>query len=245
MATRISRAKQVEPSQLDRDAQEFGIGVRCGGWRLGLLVARNVAPAKAGRPSAINHSLENDKVSMNSFAETAGVAVSQVKYYYDAWELAAQAGLVPKASQIVFGDEEVDVDIDSIEVDDNPRTEWSHFYGLARKPPEKPKAQEKEQDSKPEPKAKDKIDSDFGLTADEDDEADTLTESQRAEADSAISRNTLIEVLESVQAIKSRLTRVDSAGSHTELVAQIRSAATELMEMAAAMEATAPQLRAV
>lgn len=242
MATRISRAKQVEVSQLDRDAKEFGIGVRCGGWRLGLLVARNVAPAKAGRPSAVNHSQENDKVSMNAFAETAGVAVSQVKYYYDAWELAAQAGLVPKASQIIFGDEEVDVDIDSIEVEDNPRTQWSHFYGLARKPAEKSKGKE---DSKPEPKAeaKDKVDSDFGIQPEE--QEIELTEAQRAEADSAISRNTLIEVLESVQAIKSRLTRVDSASTHTELVAQIRSAALELMEMAAAMEAAQPQLRAV
>ena len=44
-------ARKSEPSQLERDAAEFGIGVRCGGWRLGLLVARNVEPGTAGRPT--------------------------------------------------------------------------------------------------------------------------------------------------------------------------------------------------
>lgn len=245
MATRRANNRSAEPSQLDRDAKEFGIGVRCGGWRLGLLVARNVAPGKAGRPKAgDNHSLENDKVSMNAFAEQAGVSPSHVKYYFDAWELAAQAGLVPKSDQIIFGDEEVDVDIDSIEVDDNPRTQWSHFYGLAKNPPPRAEKPEKKEDSKAKPKDDSRVNKDFGIEP-EDDEEDSMTESQRAEADSAISRNTLIEVLESVQAVKSRVERISSATAHAEILSQIRSAAQELMDLAASLEQAAPILRAV
>lgn len=230
-------ARQV--NQINADAKEFGVGVRCGGWRLGLLVARNVAPGKAGRPAKAdeNHSPENNKVSMNRFAELAGVSVSQVKYHYDAWELAAAAGLVPAADKINVGDEDVDVEADSIEVDENPRTHWTHFYQQAKNPPEKPKKPEKKEDSKP--KVDDaELDKDFGISDDSDDEPESMTEEERAEADSSILRNELLEVLESVRAVKGRMIRIGSVPSDPDgLLNQIASEAMDLVTMAHAMTA--------
>lgn len=49
MSTNEAAAESSE-STVDSDAREFGQHFRQGGWRLGLLVARNVKPGKAGRP---------------------------------------------------------------------------------------------------------------------------------------------------------------------------------------------------
>ena len=219
-----------KPSQIESDAQEFGIGVRCGGWRLGLLVARSVEPGKAGRPSN-NRSLENDssKTSMNRFAELAGVSVSHVKYYYDAWQLAAQASLVPSAETIQPGDEDVDVEADSIEVEDNPKTHWSHFYQLAKNPPEK--ISKKKKQPKEEAVEEDSVDdleeatSPPKLTS-----VPEPTEEEVAE----FQRNSYIEVLESLSALKERLVREgDASESNYEILSQIASAAKELGEAVA------------
>lgn len=240
MAT--TRRKQGAPqvSQIDRDATEFGVGVRCGGWRLGLLVARNVAKGTAGRPKAEgNHSLENDsptKVSMNQFAELAGVSVSHVKYYYDAWELAAKASLVPSADSIQPGDDDIDVEADSIEVDDNPRTHWSHFYQQAKNPAPKAEKPEKQEDSKP--KQDKEVDEDFGLSDDSDETELSMTEDERTEADSSILRNELLEVLETLRSVESRLTRVGTVSNDKDgLLGQIASAAMDIGTMSMAMTA--------
>lgn len=218
--------KAKEQSQIERDAAEFGVGVRCGGWRLGLLVARSCAPGKAGRPS--NRSLENDsdaKLSFNQFAEIAGVSVSHVKYYYDAWELAAHANLVPAADKIEPGDEDIDIEADSIEVEDNPRTHWSHFYQLAKNPPAKKEQKEKKQ--KP---VDDSIDDDFGISE------PVMTEDEAAEADSSIMRNELLEVLESVRSLGERLVRIGAVPDDKDgLLNQISSAAMDLSTAAMGM----------
>lgn len=218
-------ARKREPSQLERDATEFGVAVRCGGWRLGLLVARNVEPGQAGRPTEESAtSSQLTKVSMNRFAEMAGVSRKQVQDHYKAWELAAQAGLVPKADQIVFGDDEVAVDIDSIEVEDNPRTEWSHFYGLAKNPPKEKPKEKKEEKPKPE-----EVDEDFGISAET-----PMTEDEKAEADSSIIRNELLEILESTRGILSRLQRLGPV-ENTELLNEISSVSMDLSTTAIAL----------
>ncbi|MCX5045500.1 hypothetical protein OG921_20240 [Aldersonia sp. NBC_00410] len=58
---------------MDDDAREFGQHFKQGGWRLGLLVARNVEHGGAGGRPAENRSLENGsgKVSMSQFADLA------------------------------------------------------------------------------------------------------------------------------------------------------------------------------
>lgn len=227
-------AARRQLSQTEKDAAEFGVGVRCGGWRLGLLVARNVAPAKAGRPKADeNHSQENEKISMNRFAELAGVSPSQVKYHWDAWEFASQAGLVPSADLIHLGDEDVCIDVDAIEDEENSKTHWSFFYRMAKNPPEKSsgkkdseaKTESKEKSSKPEPKVSDKeIDEDFGVE---------VTKDEVAEADSVIQRNSLLEILETIQSAASRMARIDGTvtGENVGLLSQISSAAMDLSTM--------------
>ena len=228
-------ARSPETKIIERDAKEFGVSVRCGGWRLGLLVARNVEHGGSGGRPPANRSPENGlgegKVSMSRFAELAGVSKSHVSYYFNAWELASKAGLVPNAATLSVGDDEVDVEAESIEVEDNPRTHWSHFYQLAKNPPEKkPEKPKKKEDSE-------QVDQDFGLTdSDDDDSDDSLTEEQQAEADSSILRNELLEVLESLRSVESRLTRIGSVPNDPDgLLGQIASAALDLNTMSNAM----------
>lgn len=223
-------------SQTEIDAGEFGVAVRCGGWRLGLLVARNVAPAKPGRPRADNHSPENEKVSMSKFAELAGCSPSQVKYHYDAWEFAAQAGLVPSCDKIELGDDEVCIDVDAIEDEENERTHWAFFYKMAKNPPEKPSAtkEKKEKPKVSEETTETQIDEDFGVS-----DKTSVTKEQVAEVDSTIARNTLLEILESIQSVSSRLARVDGTMSdeNASLLGQISSAAMDLSTMAISLSA--------
>ena len=148
---------------LDNDAREFGQHFRQGGWRLGLLVARNVKPGKAGRPpnrprvdnfepqevsedselpedievlednEAAESSENQDKVSISAFAAKAGVSKQYVANYYNAWELAADDGLCPHAEQLSPGEE----DRDDIEQDDEHTRElWSVYLQKAKEPNE-------------------------------------------------------------------------------------------------------------
>lgn len=103
------------------DAQEFGQHVRQGGWRLGLLVARNVEIGEAGRPSMENrNNRSNSKVSGNEFARLSGVSRPKVLRYLAAWNLAAEQGVVPPASDLTPGTN-VDLDVDTLPA-------WSQFY---------------------------------------------------------------------------------------------------------------------
>ncbi|MFE0676931.1 hypothetical protein [Streptomyces sp. NPDC058867] len=71
-----------------RDAREFGVYARTGGWAFGLMVARSVRP---GGQSAE----ETPKVSAKEFAELAGCSPDRVMRYYKAWDRAADDGIVP------------------------------------------------------------------------------------------------------------------------------------------------------
>ena len=126
----------------DQDAREFGQHVRHGGWRLGLLVARNCRPGQAGRPSLkncphvdnyedeTNESTSSDnRVGFREFAKIAGVGHAQVAYYYKAWQLAAQDGKVPPADEL---DSESEPLQDQLTDDDNTRDLWSKYLHMAR-----------------------------------------------------------------------------------------------------------------
>ena len=100
------------------DAREFGQHVRQGGWRLGLLVARNVEKKNsAHRPVSIE---TGAKVSARWFAETSGVSAAKVLRYLEAWNLAAEQGHVPAADTLSPGTN-VDLDVDTLPA-------WSQFY---------------------------------------------------------------------------------------------------------------------
>ena len=81
-----------------RDAREFGVYARTGGWAFGLMVARSVRP---GGQSA----QETPKVSAKQFADLAGCSPERVMRYYKAWDRAADDGLVPHFEVLAPGQE--------------------------------------------------------------------------------------------------------------------------------------------
>ncbi|MFF4836152.1 hypothetical protein [Streptomyces sp. NPDC001315] len=81
-----------------RDAREFGVYARTGGWAFGLMVARSVRP---GGQSADG----TPKVSAKEFAELAGCSAERVMRYYKAWDRAADDGVVPHFEALAPGQE--------------------------------------------------------------------------------------------------------------------------------------------
>ncbi|WP_327715154.1 hypothetical protein OG381_06525 [Streptomyces sp. NBC_00490] len=81
-----------------RDAREFGVYARTGGWTFGLMVARSVRPGGQGAD-------ETPKVSAKEFAELAGCSADRVMRYYKAWDRAADDGLVPHFEALAPGQE--------------------------------------------------------------------------------------------------------------------------------------------
>ncbi|KKD06759.1 hypothetical protein [Streptomyces sp. WM6386] len=81
-----------------RDAREFGVYARTGGWAFGLMVARSVRPGGQGAD-------ETPKVSAKEFAELAGCSADRVMRYYKAWDRAADDGLVPHFEALAPGQE--------------------------------------------------------------------------------------------------------------------------------------------
>ncbi|MGX1273995.1 hypothetical protein [Streptomyces phaeoluteigriseus] len=81
-----------------RDAREFGVYARTGGWAFGLMVARSVRPGGQGAQ-------ETAKVSAKEFAELAGCSAERVMRHYKAWDRAADDGLVPHFEELAPGQE--------------------------------------------------------------------------------------------------------------------------------------------
>ncbi|MEU6324673.1 hypothetical protein [Streptomyces sp. NPDC047009] len=81
-----------------RDAREFGVYARTGGWAFALKVARSVRPG--GQPAG-----QSPKISAKRFAELAGCSAERVMRYYKAWDKAADDGLVPHFEILVPGQE--------------------------------------------------------------------------------------------------------------------------------------------
>jgi hypothetical protein len=109
---------------LEDDAAVFG-GNFEGGWQLGLLVARNVHKrTQAGRPSKSEQ--VRNKVSCAKFAEKAEVSERTVQLFYDAWQLAAEAGHCTSADELLPGEE--DPKLAGID----PEL-WRKYYRLSRR----------------------------------------------------------------------------------------------------------------
>ena len=125
MSNGINNAQQDSTGhgRTQSDAQEFGQHVRQGGWRLGLLVARNV---EIGNGSGERTDIEprnnrtEVKVSGNEFARLSGVSRPKVLRYLEAWGRAAEQGIVPAADTLTPGTE-IELDVDTL-------PSWSQFY---------------------------------------------------------------------------------------------------------------------
>jgi hypothetical protein len=107
---------------VEQDAREFGLHVKQGGWRLGLLVARNVERGNGGRGN--RRGRDSLKVSGRDFARMSGTTADRVLRYLDAWERAADAGHVPHAAALTPGDEP------ELDVDELPP--WGDYYEAVR-----------------------------------------------------------------------------------------------------------------
>ena len=123
MSNGTNNAQQDSTGQgwTQADAQEFGQHVRQGGWRLGLLVARNVEKGQGnGRPVKNSETVTIVKVSANRFSSMSNVSTPKVLRYLAAWNLAAEQGVVPPASDLTPGSD-IDLDVDTLPA-------WSQFY---------------------------------------------------------------------------------------------------------------------
>jgi hypothetical protein len=106
---------------IQQDATEFGNHARAGGWRMGLLVARNVEKGSGeGRYGANRNDRYGNKISAQAFAKIADTSAPRVLRYLDAWESAAEAGHVPAAETLSPGDE--------VELDAETLPAWDEFY---------------------------------------------------------------------------------------------------------------------
>lgn len=205
-------------SQIDCDAIEFGSHFKQGGWRLGLLVARNCEP-KQGKRTDLATSGEV-KVSCEEFATKAGVSSSTVKYYYAAWELAAESGYCLSAKELSPGQD----DLEDFDEDDNERREiWSKFYQKAREPKQsKPKAQEPKKsksETKEESKTEEKNESD----------SDTVTLNEE-ELDAQFRHERIINAREALEVHQTKLSEL-SVVTAAEDVAAVQ----EIMKIAEAI----------
>ncbi|MCV7100729.1 hypothetical protein [Mycobacterium palustre] len=115
---------------IQEDARDFGQHFKQGGWRLGLLVARNVYVSGTERGRSDLQASRVGKVTANQFAETAGVSARSVQLYYRAWELAADKDECLHATELSPGSEDGNINFD--EDDDAMRAKWSAYYKAAR-----------------------------------------------------------------------------------------------------------------
>lgn len=127
-----------------RNAEEFGVHIKAGGWRLGFLVAQSVAEIGHGgdrRSTAARHL--NGKVSATEFTKAAKLNKSgdpkRVLRFLEAWNRAAEDGIVAPADTLTPG-EELDLDVDKL----GP---WEDYYppmrAIERIPEDRRKAIEK------------------------------------------------------------------------------------------------------
>ncbi|MFJ6103460.1 hypothetical protein ACIQHY_20925 [Streptomyces sp. NPDC092359] len=96
-----------------RDAHDFGVYARTGGWAFALKVARSVRPG--GQPA---EGTARTKISAKAFAELAGCSPERVMRHYRAWDMAADDGLVPQFEVLVPGE---DIELPDADV-------WLSYY---------------------------------------------------------------------------------------------------------------------
>ncbi|MFJ3614107.1 hypothetical protein [Streptomyces hydrogenans] len=109
--------EEADPADHDpvvvRDARDFGVYARTGGWTFALKVARSVRPGGQAAEGAAAR-----KVSARAFAALAGCSAERVMRYYKAWDMAADDGLVPQFEVLEPG---ADIELPDADV-------WLSYY---------------------------------------------------------------------------------------------------------------------
>ncbi|MGW8353206.1 hypothetical protein [Streptomyces wedmorensis] len=108
------RADEEHDPVVVRDAHDFGVYARTGGWAFALKVARSVRPGG----QAAEEGAARTKVSAKAFARLAGCSPERVMRYYKAWDMAADDGLVPQFEVLVPG---ADIELPDADV-------WLSYY---------------------------------------------------------------------------------------------------------------------
>lgn len=119
-----------ENPNINNDAREFGLHLVQGGWRLGLLVARNVVRA----PGRVAVETLAPKTNASEFARAAKTSTARVLRFLDAWERAADAGHVPHASELTPGQEVLTLNGHAFMIDAEVMPSWRSFYQTPRPP---------------------------------------------------------------------------------------------------------------
>lgn len=133
VSARNSDTSVINNPNIDHDAREFGLHVIQGGWRLGLLVARNVVKA----PGRVPAEELAPKTNASEFARRSKTSTTRVLRYLDAWERAADAGLVPHASELTPGQEVLTHNGHPLLLDVDALPSWQAYYRTPR-PPARP-----------------------------------------------------------------------------------------------------------
>lgn len=120
---------------VEHDAAEFGVHIKQGGWRLGLLVARSVENRGRGNPNLSPEKM-GPKISAKEFGVKAGTSASRVLRYLKAWDVAAKEGWVPTSAELIPGEE-----LDGLDVDTLPA--WGEFYDASTPAKPQPKPQKR------------------------------------------------------------------------------------------------------
>ncbi|MCT4353128.1 hypothetical protein M5362_08300 [Streptomyces sp. Je 1-79] len=102
---------QDVPDAVVRDAREFGVYARTGGWAFALKVARSVRPGGQAADAS-------GKVSAKAFAELAECSPERVMRFYKAWDMAADDGVVPQFEALAPGE---DIELPEADV-------WLSYY---------------------------------------------------------------------------------------------------------------------
>lgn len=95
------------------------------GWVFARLIACSVT-YRPGANGPIAESLRTGKVGVRGFGDAAGCSADRIQDYYKAWELAADAGVVPHASDLK------PESVPSIQLPDNIEHPWSTYSRKAR-----------------------------------------------------------------------------------------------------------------
>ena len=227
---------------MSNKARRFGELVRQPtGWTLGWLVVSGAyRQDSAGRPAKSAPVRKDGKISVAKFAELADVSERTVLYYFQAWELAADAGQVPAAKDIEnsedWNDLLTDYGMDEFDNADDIEQHWSNWYqqakqGIKTKAQQAKSKPEPKSEPKPEPKPEPKTKSDNII-----EEEPYISKPRFSER-----RNGLLDILERARSIVNEVSQIEEAeimeDGEEELLKEIELEANRLLIFVSARRA--------
>lgn len=129
------------------DAREFGLHSKQGGWRLGLLVARNVALA----PGRVSVETLAPKTNATVFARKSNTSNDRIIRHLAAWERAAERGFVPHAADLRPGQDTMLLNGRPFTLDAETLPAWQEFYRTPIRRTPRPTPQARTQTPTPPP----------------------------------------------------------------------------------------------